>query len=48
MLDGDDLYLIGIKDVVQYDVISNKIVKKNDKTLEKVKKQILIAINLQL
>lgn len=38
MLDGDDLYLIGIKDVVQYDVISNKIVKKNDKTLEKVKK----------
>lgn len=38
MLDGDDLYLIGIKDVVQYDVISNEIVKKNDKTLELVKK----------
>ena len=38
MLDGDNLYLIGIKDVVQYDVISNEIVKKNDKTLELVKK----------
>ena len=38
MLDGADLYLIGIKDVVQYDVISNEIVKKNDKTLELVKK----------
>ena len=38
MLDGNNLYLIGVKDVVQYNVISNEIVKKNDKTLEMVKK----------
>ncbi len=37
MVEGDDLYLIGTDDVVQYSIKDRKIVQKNDKTLKKLK-----------
>ena len=37
MVEGDDLYLLGTDDVVQYSIKDRKIVQKNDKTLKKLK-----------
>ena len=38
MVEGDQIYLLGVGDVIQYNSKEHAVEKKNDKTLELVKK----------
>ena len=48
MVEGDQIYLLGVGDVIQYNSKEHAVEKKNDKTLELVKKAVATGKTLVL